>query len=145
MSVENLFFSPTHQVNQISFGCIHEAKKKFQRFFVYKRFASKFKQMFIKRHLEEFKLYTEYMSLYQRLYEYQISLFVFNMIFCHLKMYCIHNYLCLLLGNKFSKLDELFCNYRDFICFSHKSYFVLLGSVHVYQQFKFHHVLTLSL
>jgi hypothetical protein len=30
---------------------------------------------------------TEYMSLYQKLYEYQISLFVFNMIFCHLKMY----------------------------------------------------------
>jgi hypothetical protein len=29
----------------------------------------------------------EYMSLYQRLYEYQISLFVFNMIFCHLQSY----------------------------------------------------------
>ena len=29
---------------------------------------------------------TEYMSLYQRLYEYQISLFFFSMIFCHLKM-----------------------------------------------------------
>ena len=27
-----------------------------------------------------------YMSLYQRLYEYQISLFSFNVIFCHLKM-----------------------------------------------------------
>ena len=120
MSVENLFFPPTHQVDQISFGCIHEAKQIFQRFFVYKRFASKFKQIFIKRHLEEFKLYKKRWDIYRH---YQNNMYIY---------FSQHHGL---LGNKFSKLDELFCNYRDFICFSHKSYFVLLGSVHVYQQF----------
>jgi len=37
-----------------------------------------------------------------------------------------------LLGNKFSKLNEIFCNYKDtFLCSSHYSYFVLLGSIHI--------------
>ena len=55
MSVENNFF---HTSGRSSFFLyIQEAKTIFQRFFVYKRFTTKFKHIFIKRRLVELKLY----------------------------------------------------------------------------------------
>jgi hypothetical protein len=37
-----------------------------------------------------------------------------------------------LLGSKFSKFNELFCNFKETVlCSRHSLYFVLLGSVHI--------------
>ena len=115
MSVENLFFF-THQVDQF-FLFIHETKTIFHRFF-YKRFSSKFKQIFIKRRLVELKLYKRRREVYINQSEQQVHLYIPNIVCC-----LETNFLNLM---SFSVTIK-----RFFLCFSPNSYFVLLGSVHI--------------
>ena len=86
-------------------------------FFFYKRFTSKFKQIFIIDALQS--------PNFTKRDEKSVHTLI-------RPRTVIYPQYPLLLGNQFSKLIELFCNYKDtFLCSSHNSYFVLLGSVHI--------------
>jgi hypothetical protein len=116
MSVENHFF---HTSGRSIFFCTYMRQKQFFKYFCCKRFTSKFKHIFIKGHLVGFKLY---------------------------KKRCLHTLIRMtrtfiypqfrvLLGNKFSKLNELFCNYKEtfYVLVTILTLFYLV--VFIYQQF----------
>ena len=110
MSVENLFFHTSGR--SIYFWYIYVAKTIFQRF-VYKIQAD----IYQKTTCRAPTLQKEIISLHTLIRTTRT---------------CIYPQYRVLLGSKFSKFNELFCNYKDiFLCSSHNSYFVLLCSVHI--------------
>ena len=72
-------------------------QRQFFKDFFYKRFTSKFKHIFIKGRLVGFKLYKK-RSLHTLI---------------RMTRTFIYPQFRVLLGNKFSKLNELFCNYKE--------------------------------
>ena len=95
----------THQVDQM-FLCIHERKTIFQRYF-YKRFTGKFRQMLSKDALQN--------PFFAKIDEKSTYINQNNKII-------IYPQYRVLLGSKCSKLNELFCNYKETCC--------LLGNIH---------------
>ena len=122
MSVEKHFFF-AHQVDQYVLY-IHEAKAIFQRF-LYKRFTSKFKQIFMKKRLIGLKLQIHTLPKEMRSLHTLIRTI----------RACIYPQYCVLLGSILSKLNEFFCNYKEtfYVLVTILTLFYLV--VCIYQQF----------